>query len=197
MLLRQNKAAEVQCRAAEVGTAFACNSTWQAYEGLRRTRRACPGSKKNASTAAPTVLLASGEPAGSYQEGRDRWLDFFAGPESADITSLESLIKDDLERRSARPAMSSVILDLATIPTIGEVEQLFRAAGLRKGRQPGLDGIVDEVYAECSEEVAALLHPLYVKRGLSIDSPISYRGCRMAELYKGRAPWPCAPPRGP
>ena len=54
------------------------------------------------------------------------------------------------------------------------------------GRQPGLDGIVDCAFAAFPTELARLNHPLMVKLGFAVSEPLSFKGGRLSELYKGR-----------
>ena len=70
------------------------------------------------------------------------------------------------------------------VPTLSELEFLLRAVGRRHA--PGLDGLPGELYASVPDLVARLLHPLLVKIGVRFQEPVSYKGGRAAELYKGR-----------
>ena len=169
--LAADKYAEVEARAKEVGLAFKERRQREAYEGLRRMRRACATSKQRRPAAAPVVQLASGDFAASVQEGRERWLEYFAAQEHADVTDVGHLARADAARRSAGGGAVGGDLDLSLVPTLAEVESLCRAGRSRKGRQPGLDGIPDEVYAACPCAMARVLHPLLVKVALRVDSP--------------------------
>ena len=63
------------------------------------------------------------------------------------------------------------------------MEQGFRRA--KRGRATGLDCLPDDILAALPEELARIWHPLLAKVTARIQEPLSFKGGRFAELFKG------------
>ena len=172
----------VVARAAEVGRAFAEGRVQDGFKALRALRAASQGSKTQRPKQALVVQLEDSSPATSYTDSRRRWLRHFAQQEHGQIGDVRDVAIQLAERRRRQEYRGPIDFDV--LVSLRELEAVFRAGA--SGRQPGLDGIVDCAFAAFPTELARLYHPLMVKLGFTVSEPLSFKGGRLSELYKGR-----------
>ena len=80
----------------------------------------------------------------------------------------------------------SLALDIAAVPTKRMLTQVLCKA--KRGKGPGLDGLVSEIFRAAPHEAARLLHPLLVKSSLQVQQPLALRGGLLVSFYKGKGP---------
>ena len=112
--------------------------------------------------------------AATASEAADRWLEYFGSLEAASFGSLGDVVGalEDRRVRSAEYCGRPLQLSLDTLPTIVELEGVFR--GLKGGKAPGLDGLLSDVFRAAPTDMAELFHPLFVKVGLRIAEPVAF-----------------------
>ena len=183
-LLWRDRRGDVEAAAQRVGEAFADGRVKDAHGALRRIREVCPGSKKRRAPASAGLLLEDGSAACSYGEMRLRWLQFFAEQENAVVMTPADLVGRYWDHvRRGRQGVVQGQLDRELIFSLTEVEQGFRRA--KRGRATGLDCLPDDILAALPEEMARIWHPLLAKVTARIQEPLSFKGGRFAELFKG------------
>ena len=80
----------------------------------------------------------------------------------------------------------SLPLDIAAVPTLRVLTQILSKA--KRGKAPGLDGLISEVFRAAPREAARLLHPLLAKSSLQVQQPLALRGGLLVSFYKGKGP---------
>ena len=79
--------------AEKVGKSFKEGRHKDAFQGLTQLRSMARGSKKARAAQVPMVELADGSPARTFQEGRDRWLEYFGNQEVAEVGGMLGVVE--------------------------------------------------------------------------------------------------------
>ena len=180
--LAQDKAKHIAKVADRCIDAFHAHDARKAYQALQMFRQNAKNVKRQAQ-ALPKLELADGTLASDAQERADRWLHYFAEVESAEPVPRELL--PILAHEQPRPGLGQ-LLDSAggCVPTMLEWEGAMRAGKARK--DPGPDGIRQELCHLHVTTVSSLSFALFLKVSLCQQEPLRYKGGLLAALYKGK-----------
>ena len=123
---------------------------------------------------------------GSYTSSRDefdeRWIQHFAEMESGVLHSPADFVKDYLNKHPDR--ILPTRWDIKDLPQLTWLEQAIQR--LQRGKTPGPDALVNEVYKSSPEAAAVALLPLMWKLCLRMEEPITTKGGQIIPVYKHR-----------
>jgi len=105
-------------------------------------------------------------------------LRFFGGTECADFHSIDQIIDIGNHTCTQFPQ----VLDIKSVPNIGEVELVYRKA--LKGKAPGVDGVINDVHHLAPLKIAALYAPLYAEMALQIREPLAFKAGLISTFLK-------------
>ena len=115
-------------------------------------------------------------------EVRQRFQEHFGEQECAELLATMDLVKQHLER-SRDDAFAGPFLADALV-SLRKLEWAFKDG--KPGTAMGLDGIPGELFASLPQAMASIFHPLLVQIGARVGEPLSFRGGRLQELWKGK-----------
>eukprot|EP00438_Fugacium_kawagutii_P014335 Skav219412 [mRNA] locus=scaffold377:97500:103085:+ [translate_table: standard] len=109
------------------------------------------------------------------------WRDHFATPELGIAVSSFQL-QQLAQIQSPRYDEDSLVLDMSSIPSLGQIEQLILRA--KRGKSPGPDGLLSEIYQLNPAKFSILLWPLIVKTVIRCQEPMRWKGGEVVALPK-------------
>ena len=105
-------------------------------------------------------------------------LRFFGNTECADYHCIDQIVEVGNNTCTQFPEF----LNIKSVPNIGEIELVYR--GAKKGKAPGIDGVINDVHHLVPLTVAKLYAPLYAKMALQIREPLAFKAGLIASFLK-------------
>ena len=153
-----------------------------AYQILRRVGF---GSKRKMHmTPLPCILKADGLPCESTSEIQATWLHHFAEVEGGHEIPKEAMPQICAATELAMP--DNHALTWSEMPTLADVEQALRKAGLHK--EAGPDKIVPEICHRAAKFLARWLYPLFAKAVFYNTEPLQFKGGILHSIWKHKGP---------
>ena len=113
----------------------------------------------------------------------DAKLTYYGNIELADFVSTDQVVASGNASRTAPPP----ILDIRSVPNASQVSAHFHS--LKRGRAPGVDGVINDVYLASPDDFARIYGPLYAKMALRVREPLAFKaGIISTFLKKANAP---------
>ena len=180
--LASDKVAHLRRISSRCAESFQEGDLREAYRCLQVFRQKSKNVKSQA-RALPALAQEDGSLVRCSQERADRWLEFFAGVESAETIPRELITTLALETPGAA---HRELVDSAggCIPTLLQWERSIRS--VKPGKQPGPDGIRTELCRLHVPTIAKTSFSLFLKSALLCQEPLRFKGGLLAALYKGR-----------
>ena len=137
--------------------------------------------KKKARLPPPALRGEDGAFLKGQQELDDAWLRYFGDMEMGTVVQTADFLAT--ARRGPGTSCEDVHFQLETLPTLLDIEQVFRQ--MVPGKATGLDLLPPEIYKACPQEMAKIYMPLFAKTCLKLEQPLAWSGGVLYELYKG------------
>ena len=127
-------------------------------------------------------------PAAHSEEGRhlfildDKWIEHFSMLETGTSYEPEDFVRSSLEHQASRILPGEWKVD--ELPQLGWIEAAVQR--LQRGKTPGPDAIVNDVFKSSPAASARLLLPLMRKLCLRLEEPLTAKGGQIIPVYKHR-----------
>ena len=149
---------------------------------LHKLRQNGVGGRRNRLTRQPLPKLKhmDGRLACSRPQRDMVWLNYFGEQEYGSVVSTKDFLEEALQ---IEPLPCDFEWGTQDVPTPIEVEKTLRQVPL--GKAPGLDNLPGEALRAAPPQMAAALHPLFVKALLQLRQPLQWRGGILFASWKG------------
>ncbi|CAE7219920.1 Pol, partial [Symbiodinium sp. CCMP2456] len=178
--VRRDRTAYLQTLADRVAVAD-LRDPLKLYAAVRKAFPKAKAARRAGFQALPAVRLQDGSLARDPEAKAARWIEHFGAQEAGQVVAVEDY-PGACRVSPFRADGRSSQFDLATLPTLSEVEQQLVSLPPRKASGP--DAITAEALRVCPTVAAQLLYPLFLKVSLSLQEPTPWRGGHLMCLAK-------------
>ena len=123
---------------------------------------------------------------GSYSTSREeydaRWIEHFSAMEAGKTYEAEDFVRKSLEHQATRILPTD--WNVEELPQLSWIEAAVRR--LQRGKAPGPDAIINDVFKSSPATSAKLLLPLLWKLCLRLEEPLAAKGGQIVPVFKHR-----------